>query len=61
MSKRDLSVFSSKSFIVFRLAFMSWSILSLLLCLVREYSGLPDGSDGKESACSAGHAGSVPG
>ena len=25
-----------------------------------EYSGLPDGSDGKESACDAGDLGSIP-
>ena len=38
--------------------------MSLLLCLVRKCSGLPGGSDGKESACNtgdAGDAGSIPG
>ena len=30
-------------------------------CLCRDAQGSPDGSDGKESACSAGDVGSIPG
>ena len=29
--------------------------------LVSDTQGLPGGSDGKESACNAGHPGSIPG
>ena len=38
---------------------LNWCFLCLLLC--RQILALPTGSDGKESACSAGDLGSIPG
>jgi len=33
----------------------------LLIPTVGDYRGFPGGSDGEESACNAGHPGSIPG
>ena len=40
---------------------MTLTVLSTLFSLCLTHLGLPGGSDGKESSCSAGHQGCIPG
>ena len=48
-------------YLCFEVHNLNYNVKSPLLCTITYFTGFPGSSDGKEFACNAEHAGSIPG